>query len=237
MKIAADFNIREIVHTADNPWIDSPMAGVARKPLDRVGHEVARATTVVRYAPGSQFSPHVHTGGEEFVVLEGVFQDQHGDYPAGSYVRNPPKSSHTPGSQAGCIILVKLWQFQPEDNTSIRVNINEVPALPYSDMLQGDVKGVSIVPLFNDVLEHVFVIDIQPQTSVELAPEGGAELFVLQGCVKEQQDTLKEHSWLRAPIGYPLLLKTDKVGAKIWVKTGHLTDVKQQIQRVKQATK
>jgi anti-sigma factor ChrR (cupin superfamily) len=232
MKIAADFSKREIVHSASTPWIDSPMAGVSRRPLDRVGHEVARATTVVRYAPNSQFSPHVHAGGEEFVVLEGVFQDEHGDYPIGSYVRNPPQSSHTPGSKAGCVILVKLWQFQPQDRTPVQLNINEMKALPHTE-----VKGVSVIPLFEDKYEQVSVMSIQAHTSLEFSPEGGAELFVLQGSVKEQQDTLIKHSWLRAPIGYPLLLKTEEVAAKIWIKTGNLTDVEQQIQRVIQATK
>ncbi|MFB1036345.1 MAG: cupin domain-containing protein, partial [Sinobacterium sp.] len=70
MKIAADFSQREVKHSTTMPWVDSPMAGVARKPLDRVGNEVARATTVVRYAPGSHFSAHAHAGGEEFIVLE-----------------------------------------------------------------------------------------------------------------------------------------------------------------------
>jgi anti-sigma factor ChrR (cupin superfamily) len=227
MRIAADFNQREIVHSASLPWVNSPMAGVARKSLDRVGVEVARATTVVRYAPGSQFSPHVHSGGEEFVVLEGVFQDEHGDYPAGSYVRNPPQSSHTPGSKTGCVILVKLWQFQPEDRTVVRLNINELVALPYPYA-----KGVSVITLFEDKHEQVSVIDIQPYSTLALSPEGGAELFVLQGSVKEQQDPLVKHSWLRAPIGYSLSLITAEIGAKVWVKTGNLCDVQQQIQRV-----
>jgi anti-sigma factor ChrR (cupin superfamily) len=227
MKIAADFNKREIVRSANMPWVDSPMTGVSRRHLDRVGAEVARATSIVRYAPGSHFSAHLHAGGEEFVVLEGVFQDEHGDYPAGSYVRNPPQSSHTPGSEAGCVILVKLWQFQPEDRTPVRLNINEVAPIPHTK-----VQGVSVIPLFTNKHEQVSVINIQPNTHLELIPEGGAELFVLQGSVTEQQDTLLQHSWLRAPIGYPLSLKTAELGAKIWIKTGHLTDVEQQIQRV-----
>jgi anti-sigma factor ChrR (cupin superfamily) len=207
------------------------MAGVARRPLDRVGEEVARATTVVRYAPGSHFSRHIHAGGEEFVVLEGVFQDEHGDYPAGSYVRNPPQSSHTPGSEVGCVILVKLWQFQPEDRAQVRLNINELELSPSDHE-----TGVSVSPLFKDKHEQVSVIDIQPHTSMVFSPEGGAEIFVLQGSVREQQDTLLKHSWLRTPIGLPLSLKTDEVGAKIWIKTGHLTDVEQQIQRVIEAS-
>jgi anti-sigma factor ChrR (cupin superfamily) len=227
MKIAADFSQREIVHSAAMPWVDSPMVGVTRRPLDRVGGEVARATSVVRYAPGSHFSAHLHAGGEEFIVLDGVFQDEYNDYPAGSYIRNPPQSSHTPGSETGCVILVKLWQFQPEDRTPVRLNINELTPSPYSD-----VKGVSITPLHTDNHEQVSILHIQPNTRLEMAPEGGVELFVLQGSVTEQQDTLLMHSWLRAPVSYSLSLKTTELGTKIWIKTGHLVDVEQQIKRV-----
>lgn len=124
MNLNSDFEQRVVVHAARLAWQDSPMPGVQRRMLDRVGGEVARATTIVRYAPGSQFSPHVHTGGEEFFVLQGVFQDEHGDFPAGSYIRNPPESRHTPGSAEGCVIFVKLWQFDPADRTQIRLQCN-----------------------------------------------------------------------------------------------------------------
>lgn len=227
MKIAADFSKREIVHSASMPWQESPMKGVQRRPLDRVGDEVARATTVVRYAPGSHFSSHVHSGGEEFVVLEGVFQDEHGDYPQGSYVRNPPQSSHTPGSEQGCVILVKLWQFQPEDRTPVTLNIH---SLAKSSNIAN--QNYSVNTLFKDNHEHVSLITVQPHATMELSPEGGAELFMLEGQAQEQQDLLVKHSWLRIPIGYPIRLKTEGSGAKIWMKTGHLKDVEQQIQRV-----
>ena len=106
MEINADFSRRVAVHAARLPWVPSPMPGVERRMLDRIGGEVARATSIVRYAPGSRFSPHTHGGGEEFLVLEGVFEDEHGAYPAGSYVRNPPTSRHTPGSAPGCVLFV-----------------------------------------------------------------------------------------------------------------------------------
>src|SRR5215813_2578302 len=122
MEINADFTQRAAVHAARLDWVRSPMPGVERRLLDRIGGEVARATSIVRYAPHSHFSPHTHGGGEEFLVLEGVFQDEHGDYPAGWYIRNPPTSSHTPGSEAGCTIFVKLWQFDPADRTSLRID-------------------------------------------------------------------------------------------------------------------
>src|ERR687887_1848093 len=129
MEINADFSRRVAVHAARLPWVPSPMAGVERRMLDRIGGEVARATSIVPYAARSRFSPHTHGGGEEFLVLEGVFQDEHGDYPAGTYVRNPPTSRHTPGSESGCIIFVKLWQFDPADRTPVRIDTSKKPFL------------------------------------------------------------------------------------------------------------
>ena len=96
MLINADFSQRVVVRPDDIEWVPSPMPGVERKMLDRIGEEVARATSIVRYAPNSYFSAHSHGGGEEFLVLEGVFSDEHADYPVGTYVRNPIGSSHTP---------------------------------------------------------------------------------------------------------------------------------------------
>ena len=96
VELNADFSRRAAVHAARLPWTPSPITGVDHRMLDRIGDEVARATSIVRYAPNSHFSAHTHGGGEEFLVLEGVFQDEHGDFPTGCYIRNPPASSHTP---------------------------------------------------------------------------------------------------------------------------------------------
>src|SRR5690242_18497475 len=126
MEINAYFSRRVAVHAALLPWVPSPMAGVERRMLDRIGDEVARATSIVRYAAGSRFSPHTHGGGEELLVLDGVFEDEHGAFAAGSYVRNPPTSRHTPGSSAGCILFVKLWQFDRADRKELRLNTNAI---------------------------------------------------------------------------------------------------------------
>ncbi len=80
MQLHADLKQRAVIHAAQQDWQASPMPGVARRMLHRVGDEVAQATSIVRYAPGSHFSAHTHTGGEEFLVLQGVFQDEHGDF-------------------------------------------------------------------------------------------------------------------------------------------------------------
>ena len=159
MNINDDFAARAAVHADALDWVPSPMPGVERKMLDRVGGEVARATTLVRYAPGSHFSPHVHSGGEEFIVLDGVFQDEHGNYPAGSYVRNPPTSRHRPGSEPGCTIFVKLWQFDPDDRTEVRLNLFD-PA-----------PGADAREIFGDERERVSVEFWRPDAEVRRANE------------------------------------------------------------------
>lgn len=227
MKINADFEKRVVVHSADLDWIASPMTGVDRRPLDRVGEEVARATTIVRYAPGSHFSPHVHTGGEEFVVLDGVFQDEHGDFPVGSYIRNPPESSHTPGSEMGCIIFVKLWQYELEDRTHVRLRTDHMFGVPHRNM-----PGVSVTPLYKDGIEEVSMMELEAGANLYLNVPGGAEVLVMQGFVQDQNDELRQHSWLRVPTGGKIQSVAGSEGAKIWVKTGHLTRVDAQIERV-----
>ena len=217
MEINADFDKRVVVHAATLPWVPSPMPGVDRRMLDRIGGEVARATTIVRYAPESKFSAHVHTGGEEFIVLDGVFQDEHGDFPTGSYIRNPPESSHTPGSVPGCTIFVKLWQFDPADRTHVRTDMNKL------DLERSAARpGVSIAPLFEDLRETVQLEEWDANAHVAMdLPEGG-EFLVLKGSFQEGADDLREQSWLRLPKGGRLNAKAGSHGARVWVKTRHL---------------
>src|SRR6478735_897629 len=196
MKINADFSRRVAVHAARLPWIASPMAGVERRMLDRIGDEVARATSIVRYAPESRFSPHTHGGGEEFLVLEGVFQDEHGDFPAGSYIRNPPTSSHTPGSLPGCTIFVKLWQFDLDDRTNLRLDTTTMSYVPDPER-----AGVELMPLFQDARESVRLERWAPNAEIILPVPGGIELLVLDGEFSEDGDSFVAQSWLRLPAG------------------------------------
>ncbi|WP_191601918.1 cupin domain-containing protein [Marinomonas algicola] len=224
MKISTDFNKRVVIHSESLNWLASPMVGVERKPLDRVGEEVARATTIVRYAPDSTFSPHIHTGGEEFFILDGVFQDEHGDYPSGSYVRNPPQSSHSPGSKVGCIMFVKLWQFQPEDRTHIRLQTNKMAPVELANH-----SGISITPLYKDHIEEVSLIQLLPNATVNWGMPKGAELLILEGSLQEQEDLLEKYDWLRLPVNSKIHAKAGSQGTKFWLKTGYLTDVDNQI--------
>ena len=195
--------------------------------LDRVGGEVARATSIVSYAPDSKFSPHVHTGGEEFIVLEGVFQDEHGDFPAGSYIRNPPESKHTPGSESGCVIFVKLWQFDLQDRQQVSADMNQ------SKLIQDATReGVQATTLFSDERETVTHEQWTANSQVKIDASEGAEIFVLQGSFSESKDHLKAQSWMRLPIDASFTATTGESGAKVWVKTRHLQHVQGELDRL-----
>lgn len=219
MELNANFDNRAVVHSAAEPWVASPMAGVDRRMLDRLGDEVARATSIVRYAPGSHFSSHIHTGGEEFFVLEGVFQDEHGDFPAGTYIRNPPQSSHTPGSEPGCTIFVKLWQFDIEDRTHVRIDTNKMKYLP--DPARA---GVEVMPLFKDAHEDVVLERWTAGQSIKLDSPKGMEILVLDGGFEEAGESFAIGSWLRLASQSASQAKAGPDGAKLWIKRDHLSE-------------
>lgn len=217
MQLHADFTQRAAVHAAQLPWAPSPVAGIERRMLDRIGAEVARATSIVRYAPDSLFTPHTHGGGEEFLVLDGVFSDEHGDFPAGSYIRNPPTSRHTPGSKDGCIIYVKLWQFDPTDRTALRKDTN---TLLYQDVATR--PGVALAQIYQDQGENVRLEKWTSDADITLADSGGIEILVLDGSFTEHGESFSHQSWLRLPIGATLHATAGKEGCRVLIKTGHL---------------
>jgi anti-sigma factor ChrR (cupin superfamily) len=217
MELNADFSQRAVVHAAKLAWTPSPMAGVERRMLDRIGGEVARATSIVRYAPGSRFSAHTHGGGEEFLVLDGVFQDEHGDFPAGWYIRNPPMSSHSPGSALGCTIFVKLWQFDPDDRTHVRVDTAKKAYVAAPER-----PGVELMSLHHDQRESVRLERWASDTEIFMPAASGMELLVLEGGFRADGESFEPQSWLRLPAGATFRATAHAGGCRVWVKTGHL---------------
>jgi anti-sigma factor ChrR (cupin superfamily) len=222
MEIRADFSERAVVLPGEQAWTPSPMAGVERQLLDRCivdeggSHEVARATSLVRYEKGSRFSAHAHERGEEFLVLDGTFADEHGVYPAGTYVRNPPGSHHVPYSDEGCTLLVKLRQFHPEDRARVVMDTAQAAWRP------GLVPGLAVLPLHAHLMEAVALVRWAPGTVFQphMHP-GGEEIFVLDGVFEDEHGSYPKGSWLRNPSGSRHRPFT-RAGATIWVKTGHL---------------
>ncbi|WP_322406655.1 cupin domain-containing protein [Idiomarina sp. PL1-037] len=210
-----DFAKRVIIETAKQEWVDSPASGVRRKLLEREEAERGRATSIVEYKPDASFSTHEHPLGEEILVLEGVFSDENGDYPAGTYIRNPPGSSHAPFSKDGCKLLVKLHQFQPTDTQVVRINTHEAEWLPG----QG---GLEVMPLHSHGTEHVALVK-WPANEV-FKPHrhlGGEEILVLSGEFCDEHGRYPEGTWMRSPhrsVHHPFVDRE----TIIWVKTGHL---------------
>jgi anti-sigma factor ChrR (cupin superfamily) len=218
-RIRAAFDQRVVVLTEGESWVASPAAGVERRMLDRIGDEVARATSIVRYAPNACFPEHVHGGGEELFVLEGLFIDDDGEYPAGTYVRNPAGSSHAPrAGKEGATLFLKLHQFAANDLARVVVQTTTAPWLP------GGAAGLSVLALHDFGTEHTALVRWAPNTQFHRHGHwGGEEIFVLDGVFRDEHGHYPAGSWLRSPHMSTHTPFTDSEGATIFVKVGHLS--------------
>lgn len=215
MNLNNDFTARVVQHATDAAWTPSPLPGVGRRMLDRVGDEVARATSIVRYAAGSRFDEHVHHGGEEILVLDGVFSDEHGDYPAGTYLRNPPGTRHAPFSREGCTLFVKLWQFAASDLKPVRIATSSTAWRP------GLVPGLSVMPLHEYDGVSTALVRWAPDTQFNMHMHpGGEEILVLEGVFRDEDGSYPAGTWLRNPRWSRHTPYTGAEGALIYVKVG-----------------
>ena len=216
MQLRSDWSRREVVDASALDWLPSPSAGVERKMLERDGDEVARATSIVRYAPGSRFDNHVHALGEELFVLDGEFCDETGCYGSGSYIRNPPGSSHAPWSDTGCVLFVKLRYFDPNDHARVVVHTREEPWLP------GLVPGLSVMPLHDFRTAHTALVRWAPNTYFNPHRHyGGEEILVVEGTFEDEHGRYPAGSWIRSP-HLSQHKPFSREGCIILVKTGHL---------------
>ena len=214
-----DYRLRVVIETLQKNWEESYAGGVARKKLERQSEESGRATSIVRYEPGASFPTHVHPGGEEIFVLEGVFSDETGDYPAGTYLRNPNGTSHAPFSEDGCIIFVKLCYFDDKDDTQLAINTLDRTWQP------GLVEGLEVMPLHRFGTEHTALVKWHKNTRFKPHQHwGGEEILVLRGNFKDEFGSYPTGTWLRNPHlsqHHPYVGDEETI---ILVKTGHLND-------------
>lgn len=218
MLLHADLTQRVALDTEALAWVSSPENGVERRLLERDGDEVARATSIVRYAPGSRYGRHGHDGGEEILVLEGTLADELGTYPAGTYIRNPPGSAHAPYSETGCTLLVKLRHLPQSECTRLVTDIRE-------GNWQGPPDGVRRHSLFADESggRSVYVARFAPGGRVpHHTHDGGEELFVLEGDLHDEHGDYAAGSWIRQPHGSQHSPYSNG-GALVLVRRGHLS--------------
>ena len=204
------------IDTTTIDWEASPATGVWRKKLEREGEESGRATSLVRYDPGSSFKPHVHSGGEEIFVLDGVFSDERGDYPAGSYFRNPPGTTHTPSSKDGCTLFVKLCYFQPGDKRQTVVHRS------HWNWNQGKVFAERTFLLHQFHQENTMMVRLEADTQWRCTHAAlGREILILNGSLVVNHSTVASPGWLRfSPID-ETVVSSGSQGATLLYKTGH----------------
>ena len=212
----ADLRQRVAVDTAALAWDASPSGTVWRKPLYRVGGEDGPVTSLVRYAPGGSFRPHAHPEGEEILVLDGVFADEHGDYPAGTDLLNPDGSRHAPRSGPGCLLLVRLRQYPGADRPRIVLDTTTGLWAP------GPTPGIEVLPLYAQAgyPERMRLERWTPGAARPRHPDG-EERFVLEGTVQDEEGVAGPGYWLRYPAGDvgPLHSAT---GGRLYVRVGGL---------------
>jgi anti-sigma factor ChrR (cupin superfamily) len=211
-----DFTQRVVIDTTTQPWVPSPKAGVWRKPLAREEAERGHATSIVRYDAGASFNGHNHPGGEEILVLEGTFSDETGDFTAGTYFRNPLGFRHSPFSKDGCLILVKLHQFQPDDEKRIAIQTRE------GEWHNGP-NGARYQILHQHKQEQVVIVELPTTTpAIQHDHPGGEEIYIIKGALKDDKGVYPAGTWLRQPPGSshaPYAIED----ALLWVKSGHLS--------------
>jgi anti-sigma factor ChrR (cupin superfamily) len=224
LQLNTRFDLQVVLHSSDLPWVDSPSNGVLRRLLEREGAEQGRATSVVRYAAGAGFAAHTHPLGEEILVLEGEFADEHGVYSAGSYLRHPAGSRHTPYSPAGCTLFVKLRHLDAADAQAVRIDTHRRPWQP------GLVPGLEVMPLAGFGSEHTALVRWAPGTQFSSHRHwGGEEIFVIDGVFEDEHGSYPAGTWMRSP-HLSQHRPFSRKGCTILVKTGHLPIVDRALQ-------
>lgn len=221
--INADMTVRTVAHTAQMEWTASPSGTVWRKRVHLVGPaESGQVTSVVRYEPKATFPSHDHPQGEEILVLDGVFSDEHGDWPAGTYLLNPEGFRHAPFSEQGCVLFVKLRQFPGRSRRHVVVDTH---ALEWaSDAVPGIArKRLYKQPGFSD---EMFLERWAPNAEPGvIAYEQGAELFVIDGEFTDEEGRYSRGSWLRMPAGSNHQPRSES-GCTLYLKIAGLSGLK-----------
>lgn len=215
VRLNMDFDKVATVLASQQQWVTSPADGVSRMPLEREEWESGHTTSLVRFRPGSSFPSHQHPLGEEIYVMEGVFSDENGDYPAGSYLRNPPGSRHQPFTREGCTLFVKLDQFHPDDSQQVVIR-------PEQQQWSAGIGNLKVLPLHEFQAHHTALV-WWPRNEVfqQHTHWGGEEILVLKGEFCDEHGRYPAGSWIRSPhmsSHHPFVNEE----TLILVKVGHL---------------
>ena len=218
----AELGRRVVVRSSELAWEASPAGGVERKRFHRFGPpESGQVTSLVRYLPGARFPSHAHPEGEEIFVIEGVFSDARGDWPAGSWLASPEGFEHAPWSDAGCLIFVKLRQY-PGDRPQAGIATRGSDARWRPGAQAGAVLKLLDDPRFP---ERITLERLPAGARVALFAAGGVELFVVEGLVEVDGERLDACAFLRLPAGEPARAVVEE-DALLWIKRDGVTSLR-----------
>ena len=221
--INGNLSVRAVADTTRMEWTPSPSGSVWRKRVHLVGPpESGQVTSVVRYEPLSRFPAHDHPEGEEILVLEGVFSDEHGHWPAGTYLLNPEGFRHAPFSEPGCILLVKLRQFPGTRRRHVVVDTREAAWEPTS------IPTVARKPLYRqEGFSDVMCLERWESGADpgSVSHPQGAEIFVLEGELADEAGAYAAGCWLRLPIGSEHHPRSAE-GCTLYIKRSGLPDLR-----------
>src|SRR5437867_2969507 len=214
--VNTDISVVVAIDAAACQWEASPSRTVWRKSFYREGGETGPVTSLVRYDAHSSFAPHAHPEGEEIFVLEGVFSDEHGDYPAGSFLLNPPGFAHSPRSASGCKLFVHLRQYGGPGRKHVELDTRSMVWTPT------DRAGVSQRKLYgeDEFPESIRLEQWAPGTEVTLGSGATViEIFVLSGALTSPFGIHRSESWIRAPARSAGLDFSAPDGCTLYVRT------------------
>ena len=217
IELNPDMSRRVVIDTRAMNWQESPSPTVWRKRLHLDGpEESGRVTSIVRYDAGSSFPPHDHPEGEEIFVLDGVYSDETGDYPAGTYILNPDGFRHAPFSREGCTIFVKLRQYAGIDRPQVRCDTR---TLEWQPRRKG---GIAEMPLYQqdgyDGRTSLIRFDPGTQGPRHGHPYG-EEVLILEGSIEDEFGVYTTGTWIRNPVG-STHAPHSKDGCVFFLKTG-----------------
>lgn len=216
MNLDSDFSLRLVIQPDDLTWSPGPSSGVEQKMLERDGAEGARATAILRCAPGASLPGDVYDPGVEIFVLEGVFSDEGGDYGAGTYLKRAPGAMHAPCSGDGCTLFVKLGHMDARDREDVVVDT------PKASWFPGLVAGLAVMPLSSFETHHTALVRWSPETYFSAHRHyGGEEILVIAGVFEDEHGRYPQGTWMRNP-HLSQHQPFSKEGCTILVKTGHL---------------
>ena len=161
------------------------MPGVDRRMLDHIGDEVARATSIVRYAPHSHFSPTPMAGrrlpgagrrvpGRAWRLSRRLLRPQPADHAAHAGLRTRLRDLR----QA---LAVRSRRSHGGADRTGKSEFKPASGRP----------GVELMPLFQDAGEEVRLERWTPAARIEVALPQGAEFLVLSGSFEERGEIVR----------------------------------------------